>query len=158
MKTSTLMKSTAAVVFVIAGVVGTILGAHDALAQGPFGPGGHGMMHDGSHLARVAAHINAAANTTPDQKARIDALVAQASSDLQALHAQAAQGHEQLHALLAQDRVDRTALENLRLVEMRLADQGSLRLTQLIGDVADVLTPEQRRTVVAQAQRIHGSH
>ena len=158
MKTSTLMKGTAAVAFVIAGAIGATLWAHDSLAQGPFGSGGHGTMHGSSHLAQVAAHINAAANTTPDQKARIDALVSQASSDWQAVHAQAALGHEQLHALLAQDRVDRAALENLRLTEMRLADQGSLRLTQLIGDVADVLTPEQRRTVVAQAQRIHGSH
>ena len=40
------------------------LWAHDSLAQGPFGPAGHGMPHDGSHLAQMATHIEAAANAT----------------------------------------------------------------------------------------------
>lgn len=158
MKTSTLLKSTATVAFMIAAAIGATLWAHDSLAQGPFGSAAHGMSHDGSHLTQMAAHIKAAANATPEQGARIDALVAQATSDLKALHAQGAQFHEQLHAVLTQDTVDRGALENLRLAHMRVADQGSQRLVQLMADVADVLTPEQRRTVIAKMQGMHGAH
>ena len=158
MKTSTLLKSTATAIVLVAGAMGATLWAHDSLAQGPFGPAGHGMSHDGSHLARMAAHIEAAANATPEQKAQIDALVAQASGDLQALHAQGVQLHGQLHAVLTQDRVDRAALESLRFAHIRAADQASQRLTQLVADVADVLTPEQRRATIAKMQGMHGAH
>jgi len=158
MKTSTLLKSTATAIVLVAGAMGATLWAHDSLAQGPFGPAGHGMSHDGSHLARMAAHIEVAANATPEQKAQIDALVAQATGDLQALHAQGVQLHEQLHAVLTQDRVDRAALESLRFAHIRAADQASQRLTQLVADVADVLTPEQRRATIAKMQGMHGAH
>ena len=154
MKTSTLLKSTAAMAFVVAGAAGAMFWAHDSLAQGSLA-GAHGMRHDGSHLAQMAGHISAAANATPEQKARIDALVAQATTDLKALHTQAAQDHQQVHAVLTQDVVDRAALESLRIAHMQAADQGSRRLTQLIGDVADVLTPEQRRAVVSRMQSLH---
>jgi Spy/CpxP family protein refolding chaperone len=156
MKTSTLLKSTAAVAFVIAGAAGAMFWAHDSLAQGTIAV--HGMQHDGRHLAIMADHIAVAANATPEQKARIDALVAQATTDLKALHTQAAQDHQQLHAVLTQDVVDRAALESLRVAHMQVADQGSRRLTQLIGDVADVLTAEQRRAVIARMQALHGAH
>jgi len=156
MKTSTLWKGMATAVFVMAGAIGATLWAHDSLAQGPFP--GHAMSHDGSHLARMAAHIEAAANATPEQKAQIDALVGQAAGDLKALHAQGAQLHQQLHAVLTQDSVDRAALETVRLAHMQVADQASQRLVRLIADVADVLTPQQRRDVVTKMQGMHGTH
>ena len=158
MKSSMLVKGTATAVFVIAGAIGASLWAHESMAQGPFGPAVQGMRHDASHFLQMAAHIKAAANATPEQGARIDALVTQATTDLQALHAQGGQMHEQLHAVLTQDRVDRGALESLRQAHMRIADQGSQRLVQLMADVADVLTPEQRRTVIAKMQSMHGAH
>ena len=157
MKTSTLLKSAATAVFVVAGALGATLWAHESLAQGPFASA-HGMPRGGQHLAQMAAHIKVAANTTPEQGARIDALIAQATTDLQALHAQAAPYHDQVHAMLGQDRIDRAALENERVAIMSVVDQGSRRMTQLIADVAEVLTPEQRRSVVAQMQAMHGAH
>ena len=154
MKNSTLLKSTAAIAFVVAGAAGAMW-AHDSFAQSPLAAM-HGARHDGSHLALMAERISAAANATPEQKARIDALVAQATTDLKALHTQAAQDHQQVHAVLTQDVVDRAALENLRIAHMQAADQGSRRLTQLIGDVAEVLTAEQRRAVISRMQMLHG--
>ena len=152
MKTSTLLKSTATAVFVIAGAIGATLWAHESMAQGPFGPAAHGMPGDGSHIAQMAAHIEAAANATADQKAQIDALVAQATTDLKALHGQGVQFHQQLHAVLVQPTIDRAALESLRQAHMQVADQASKRLVQLMADVADVLTPEQRQLVVTKMQ------
>jgi Spy/CpxP family protein refolding chaperone len=143
----------------IATAIGATLWAHESMAQGgPFGPGMHGMAQGGNHFAQMAAMIKTAANATPEQGARIDALVAQATTDLQALHSQAAQFHQQLHAALMQDVVDRAALENLRQAHIRAADQGSQRLVQLVADVADVLTPDQRRAAIAKMQSMHGAH
>ena len=157
MEISTLRKGMAMAVFVAAGAIGAALWAHDSAAQGGPFPS-HGMSHDGGHLARMAAHVEAAANATPEQKTQIDALVAQAAGDLKALHAQGTQLHQQLHAVLTQDRVDRTALESLRVAQMQMADQASQRLTRLVADVADVLTPDQRRDVVAKMQAMRGAH
>jgi Spy/CpxP family protein refolding chaperone len=158
MKTSTLLKGTATAVFVIAGTIGAALWAHDSMAQGGPFAAMHGMPGDGSHLAQMAAHIEAAANATPDQKTRIDALVAQATTDLQAMHGQAGQFHQQLHTALSADVVDRAALENIRLAHMQVADQVSKRLVQLMADVADVLSPDQRRATIAKMQAMHGAH
>ena len=155
MKTSSLIKGTAAVVLALAGAGGAIVWSHDSLAQMPFA-GGHGMPGGGQHLAKLAEHIETLANATPEQKAQIDALVAQAGSDFKALHAQLGQDHGAMLAVLAQDRVDRAALENVRQGHMRVADQASLRLTQLLADVADVLTPEQRKAAAAKIQQRHG--
>jgi uncharacterized membrane protein len=50
-------------------------------------------------------------------------------------------------ALLTQDTIDRTALETLRAAQMRVADNLSIRLTQFIADVAETLTPAQRKAL-----------
>ena len=49
--------------------------------------------------------------------------------------------------LLTQPSVDRAAIEALRVEQMALADAASKRFTQALGDVAEVLTPEQRRKI-----------
>ena len=62
-------------------------------------------------------------------------------------------------ALLSQASVDRAALENLRDEKIKLVEQGSRRLTQALADVADVLTPEQKRQLaehVGRWRRRHG--
>ena len=47
--------------------------------------------------------------------------------------------------LLTQPTLDRTAIEALRTDQLALADQASKRFAQAVGDIAEVLTPEQRR-------------
>ena len=49
--------------------------------------------------------------------------------------------------LLTQPSIDRAAIEALRAEQMALADAASKRFTQALGDVAEVLTPEQRRKI-----------
>ena len=49
--------------------------------------------------------------------------------------------------LLTQPTVDRAAIEALRAEQMALADEASKRFAQAVGDVAEVLTPEQRRKI-----------
>lgn len=110
------------------------------------------------HLARMSEHIYAEVGATAEQKSRLDPIFSQASSDLAAVHAQLSGGHDQAMQLLAQDTIDRAALENLRAEHIRVADDASKRLVQLIADVGDVLTPAQRKLLVDRIAQHHAGH
>jgi Spy/CpxP family protein refolding chaperone len=116
-------------------------------------PGHHG--HHG-HAALMAmdpaemdAHIDKmveqfAADASPDQKARVAAIVKAAVADLRPTHEQFRQAHAQAHALLTAPVIDRLALERLRAEQMQRMDLMSRRMLAAVEDAADVLTPEQR--------------
>jgi Spy/CpxP family protein refolding chaperone len=46
---------------------------------------------------------------------------------------------------LTQDKVDRVEIEKFRAEQLALADAFSKRVSQAIGEAAEILTPEQRR-------------
>jgi protein CpxP len=148
----------------IAFVAGAAL-AGGIVAVAATGMGGmhHGMM-DGPHSAaditdhvdHVLKHLYVEIDATDAQKAQITPLVNQAASDLMPMHAQLQAAHEQVVQALMQNTADRTALEAARLAHLQLADQASKRLTQLLADVDDVLTPTQRTALAAHLKRMHG--
>lgn len=107
------------------------------------------------HIHRFTQHVYIEIGATPQQQAQLDPLLTQAATDLIALHARGKGGHEQAVALLTADTIDRDALETFRVEHMRLADDASRRIVQLIGDVAQVLRPEQRRTLAARIAERH---
>jgi Spy/CpxP family protein refolding chaperone len=92
---------------------------------------------------------------TDAQKAQIEPLVQQAVAECAPLHERFHAAHADILALLGADRIDRNAIETLRSENMRLADDATKRITQLIGDVADVLTPAQRKAFVARIAQHH---
>ena len=145
-----------AAVSVIA-IAGATLWAHESFALPP-AMVSMASLHDGQHLARMATHLEAIADATPAQKAQIDALVAQASADFQAMRPELQQDRLAAHAILTQATIDRAQLETVRLAHMQLADRASKRVTQLMADVGDVLTPEQRQALGAFAQKMHAGH
>ena len=51
----------------------------------------------------------------------------------------------QARELLTATTIDRAAIEKLRADQIALADSVSKRVTQALGDAAEVLSPEQRR-------------
>jgi len=111
------------------------------------------------HVARMSEHIYTKVGATDAQKAQLDPIFAQAATDLAALHAQFGTGHDQALELLAKNTIDRAALENARAEHMRLADEASRRMVQLLADVADVLTPAQRKLFVDGIKEHHaGGH
>jgi Spy/CpxP family protein refolding chaperone len=55
--------------------------------------------------------------------------------------------------LLTQPTVDRAAIEAFRVEQMALADAASKRFAQALADMAEVLTPEQRRKVSEHLER-----
>ena len=147
----------------IAFVAGAALaGGIVAVAANGMGGIHHGMM-DGPHSAAdVSAHVDhmlkhlyVEIDATDAQKAQITPLVQQAVSDLLPMHTQLQAAHSQAIEALAQNTVDRTALEAARVAHLQLADQASKRLTQLLADVDEVLTPAQRTALAAHLKQMH---
>ena len=108
------------------------------------------------HVDKFLQHVYIEIDATDAQKAQLDPLVKQAVTDLMPLHSQVHDFHAQALALLSQDRVDRAAIETLRAEHIQAADQASRRIAQLLGDVAEVLTPAQRKALAAHVAAVHG--
>jgi Spy/CpxP family protein refolding chaperone len=110
------------------------------------------------HVARMSEHLYAEVGATDAQKAQLDPIFSQAASDFAALHGQLGSGHAEAMQLLTQDPIDRAALESFRAEHMRVADEASRRMVQLLADVAEVLTPAQRKRLVDSLNTHHGGH
>ena len=147
----------------IAFVAGAAL-AGSIVAMAATGMGGfhHGMMggpHSAAdfsaHVDHVLKHLYVEIDATDAQQAQITPLVKQAVNDLLPMHTQLQAAHAQAVQALTQSTVDRTALEAARVAHLQLADQASKRLTQLLADVDDVLTPAQRAALAAHLNQMH---
>jgi len=143
----------AAVSTAFAGLAG--LGA-SALAHGRRGGGGPidpAKMEQ--NVERMLKHLYAEIDATPAQQQKLEPIVKQAANDLMPLRAKVQEARRRGVELLSADTIDRGAIERLRAEQIGAADAASKRLTQALGDVAEVLTPEQRKTVAARVGR-HG--
>ena len=137
-----------------------------ALAHGWGGGWHHGGFMRGNldpaavdqHLDRMLKHFYVEIDATDAQKQQLAPIVKAAVNDLLPLGAQMRDTRRQALELLSQPGVDRGALETLRAEKLRLADQASRRFVTALADVADVLTPEQRRSLAEHIQRRHGEH
>ena len=108
------------------------------------------------HLDRMLKHLYVEIDATDVQKQQLDPIVKQAAKDLLPLREQLHAGRREALELLSQERVDAAALEALRAKHIALADEGSRRLTRAVADIADVLTPAQRKQLAAHVARRHG--
>src|SRR6201994_355675 len=111
-------------------------GMHHGMMAGPHSPA-----DVAAHVDHVLKHLYVEIDATDAQKAQITPLVKQAVDDLMPMHTQLQAAHEQAFQALMQNTADRNALEAARVAHLQLADQASKRLTQLLADVDDVLTP-----------------
>jgi len=124
---------------------------HHGMMGGP-----HSAADVSTHVDHVLKHLYVEIDATDAQKAQITPLVQQAVNDLLPMHTQLQAAHTQAIEALTQDTVDRTALEAARVAHLQLADQASKRLTQLLADVDEVLTPAQRTALAAHLKQMHG--
>ncbi|HSF04920.1 MAG TPA: periplasmic heavy metal sensor, partial [Methylomirabilota bacterium] len=90
------------------------------------------------------------------QKQQLAPIVKAAAADLLPLRGRLHEARRQGLELLSKDTVDRAALEALRVDQLRLAEQASQRFVKALADVADVLTPEQRKQLAERIGRRHG--
>jgi periplasmic protein CpxP/Spy len=124
----------------------------------------HGMMTGSTpsaadisnHVDHALKHFYVEIDATDAQKAQIGPLVKQAVNDLLPLHSQLQTAHTQALQALMQPAVDRNSLETARAAHLQLADQASKRITQLMADVGDVLTPAQRTALADRLQHMRG--
>jgi Spy/CpxP family protein refolding chaperone len=105
------------------------------------------------HLDRMLKHLYVEIDATEEQKQRLEPIVKQAVKDLLPLRDKARATREQVIALLTADAIDRGAMEVLRAEKLQLAEQASHRFTQALADVAEVLTPAQRKELAARMER-----
>ena len=106
-----------------------------------------------AQIDRMLRHLYVEIDATEDQKQRLAPIVKDAVKDLAPLrekfHATRAQAIE----LFTQDRIDPVAIESLRTEKLRLADEASRRFSRALAEAAEVLTPEQRKTLAQRFER-----
>ena len=123
--------------------------AQDAPASpAPASKGGFNMGMGMNQLDKMLAKADA----TPDQKAKIKAIIFDAVMSL-AAQAQSLKttGSEFATSLIA-PHVDRAGLENARVSAVAEFDTFSKVMVKAVGDAAEVLTPEQRAKLAASAK------
>ena len=97
------------------------------------------------HVERMIKHFGVEVDATTEQQDKLAAIAKAAAKDLLPLREQAHAARKQALDLLTAPTIDRAAIEKLRAAQLALADGASRRLAQALGDVADTLTPEQRK-------------
>lgn len=113
--------------------------------------------HLDAHLDRMLKHLYVEIDATEAQKQALAPIVKAAARDLLPMRDKFRDAHGRVARLLAQPTIDRAALESLRASQLKLAEDASKRLTQAFADVADVLTPDQRKAIAEHMARRHGS-
>jgi Spy/CpxP family protein refolding chaperone len=150
--------------------IATLIGGIAAgIGYKAFAHGGYGGWHRGGfmagpldaaaideHLDRMLKHLYVEIDATEEQKQRLAPIVKQAAKDLLPLREKGREAHKKAAELLTQDSIDRTAIETLRTEQLQLVEQGSRRFTQALADVADVLTPAQRRQIAQHFEHRRG--
>ena len=122
----------------------------------------HGSMLDGTHSAadvnghveHMLKHFYVEIDATEAQKQKLDPIVKQAAKDLLPLRAKMHEARKQGTALLSAETVDRAAIESFRVQQLQLADTASKRFSQALTDVAEVLTPAQRKDLAQRLEKM----
>lgn len=104
-------------------------------------------------IERLIRHFAVEVDATAEQKERLAAIAKGAAKDLAPMREKARAARKAAIDLLGAPGVDRAGIERLRAEQIQQVDAGSKRLTQALADVADVLTPEQRRKLADRMQR-----
>jgi Spy/CpxP family protein refolding chaperone len=94
---------------------------------------------------RGIRHAAIELDATPEQQEKLRTIARAAVRDLVPMGEKARAARERAAQLLLQPKVDRTAIEAFRTEQIALADAASRRLAQAVGDIAEVLTVEQRQ-------------
>ena len=143
-------------VALVAGITGNLLSK--AFGQGDSWQ--HISWHDGGvfggplspaqiddRIDRMSKHLAIELDATSDQQVKVANIAKAAVADLRPLREKAHAARAQAITLLTAPTIDRSAIERLRAEQIGLAETASKRIAQALADVAEVLSPEQRRKV-----------
>jgi Spy/CpxP family protein refolding chaperone len=126
-----------------------------------FGPGAFG--GEGSpadHQAFMQRRLEKALDlvkATDSQRAAIKPIIVQLATDMKPIHQQHAQLHKAILDAFAATTLDPAAIEALRVQASALMDQASKTITTALVAAGNILTAEQRQTLI-QEMRSHGGH
>ena len=142
-------------------------GVHVARAWAFGGPGmGMGMGFGpeegspGEHEAFMQRRLEKALDlvkATDSQRAAIKPIIQQLAADLKSIHKQHGQLHKAMLDAFAATTIDVAGVENLRVQATVLMDQASKTITTALVQAGNVLTVDQRQTLIQQ-MRNHGGH
>lgn len=122
---------------------------HAAHAMHPGHAGMPGLPMQGPGMQRMLDDVQA----TPEQREQIRRITDAAAADMRSQHEAARSLHQQVGSLLTGPTVDAAAAEALRQQMMAQHDQASRRMMQVMLDIANVLTPEQRQQLAERMAR-----
>ena len=148
----------------IFGAVAALAGGVGWHAHAQGGPGFRGGFFGGPMNAaqmeerteRMLKHLYVEINATPEQQQKLAPIVKQALKDLQPFRAQMQTARAQAISLMSADQIDRAAIERMRVERLQNAEAASKRFSQALADVAEVLTPAQRKQLAERIQRHRG--
>ncbi|MCH7929223.1 MAG: periplasmic heavy metal sensor [Proteobacteria bacterium] len=141
--------------------------AHMKLYAG-YNGGGHGGHHKGfadisdaeieARIERMVKHAAIEIDATQEQQEKITALVTAVAMDLKPVHDRMRAAGKEIHDLLMADTIDRDALEKLRAERLAEAELISKNLVSALADVAEVLSPEQRKLLDERIKKFRSKH
>lgn len=133
--------------------------AASAAHAGGFGGGWrHGGGGPGEFMERRMARVLDKVGATDAQKAQIKTTWDGLRPELKALHEQQAALKKQMAQVAAAPTIDTARVEQLRQQSVQLLDKSSVVLTRGLVATAQVLTPDQRKQVLAEIEKRHGHH
>jgi Spy/CpxP family protein refolding chaperone len=119
------------------------------------GFGGHGGPR-GAHAEFAVDWALSKVDASDEQREQVKARIGDAMEEMHVVHEQHRSNKEAWLAALSEPVLDREALESLRVQEMALADQASQQLLDVVGDVGDILSAEQRAELIELARDFRG--
>jgi Spy/CpxP family protein refolding chaperone len=110
----------------------------------------HQMDHHGpgqmdQRMARMVERVFTRVGASEQQKAKAREIVKASSAEMASLQKDHEGGRQEMIALLSADTIDRDRLEQHRVAHHAQMEQMSKAMTRTLADLAEVLTPEQRR-------------
>jgi Spy/CpxP family protein refolding chaperone len=148
-------------------------GLTGALATTVFGQGpGYGYWHGepwfghrsedpatiDQRIERAIKHMAIEIDATKEQQDKIITIAKMTVKELQPLREKMQGGRMQAIDLLTQPTIDRSAIEKFRADQLATADEISKRIATAIADVANILTPEQRKVIADRLPYLGGWH
>jgi periplasmic protein CpxP/Spy len=150
--------------WVAAGVIAVLavggIGVAGAMGAGD-GLGRHvmsaGFQYGGHFAGRGLGRVLDAVEATAEQEERIWAIIDGTRAELRPMMREFRDARGAVMEILGAETIDRAAVETMRAERMAAVDEASMALTSALVEAAEVLTPEQRASLVEHLQE-RGSH
>lgn len=117
---------------------------------------GHGQME--KRMAERVERVFSKVGATDEQKARARIIVETSAEQMKAMRPADGSGPKEMLALLSAESIDRDRIEQLRAARHAQMDERSKLMTRTLADLAEVLTPEQRKEAAKSLARLGGGH